>query len=100
MSTMSVRLPNSLHRQLRELAEREGVSMNQLVSSAVGEKLAALLTADYLEERAQQGSRRSYEAVLRKVQDAPPVVGDELPNKRMQQTRSAPSSKGRRRPRS
>ena len=99
MSTMSVRLPNSLHRQLRELAEREGVSMNQLISSAVGEKLAALLTADYLEERARQGSRHSYEAVLRKVQDGPPQVGDELP-KRMQQTRSAPSPKKRRRPRS
>jgi len=40
MSTLSVRLPTSLHRQLRELAEREGVSMNQLISSAVGEKLA------------------------------------------------------------
>jgi predicted HicB family RNase H-like nuclease len=34
MSTLSVRLPNSLHRHLRELAEREGVSMNQLISSA------------------------------------------------------------------
>jgi predicted DNA-binding ribbon-helix-helix protein len=100
MSTMSVRLPNSLHRQLRELAEREGVSMNQLISSAVGEKLAALLTADYLKERAQRGSRRRYDGVLRKVQDTPPVAGDELPNKRMQQTRSARSPKRKRRPRS
>ena len=100
MSTMSVRLPNSLHRQLRELAEREGVSMNQLVSSAVGEKLAALLAADYLEERARRGSRRRYDSVLRKVQDAPPVAGDELPNKRMQQTRTARIPKRTRRPRS
>ena len=99
MSTMSVRLPNSLHRQLRELAEREGVSMNQLISSAVGEKLAALLTADYLEERGQEGSRRRYEAVLRKVQDAPPAPGDEMPNK-MQPTRSARVSTTKRRPRS
>jgi hypothetical protein len=100
MSTMSVRLPNSLHRQLRELAEREGVSMNQLISSAVGEKLAALLAADYLEERATRGSRRRYDSVLRKVQDAPPVAGDELPNKRMQQTRTARIPKRTRRPRS
>ena len=100
MSTMSVRLPNSLHRQLRELAEREGVSMNQLISSAVGEKLAALLTADYLEERGQRGSRRRYDAVLRKVEDTPPVPGDKLPNKRMQQTRSARSPKKTRRSRS
>jgi hypothetical protein len=97
---MSVRLPNSLHRQLREVAEREGVSMNQLISSAVGEKLAALLAADYLEERATRGSRRRYDSVLRKVQDAPPVAGDELPNKRTLQTRSARSPKRTRRPRS
>ena len=32
MSTLSVRLPNSLHRHLRELAVREGVSMNQLIN--------------------------------------------------------------------
>ena len=82
MSTLSVRLPNSLHRQLRELAGREGVSMNQLISSAVGEKLAALLTVDYLQARAARGSRRAYEAALRKVRDIPPEEGDALPNKR------------------
>jgi predicted HicB family RNase H-like nuclease len=43
MSTLSVRVPASLHRNLRELAQREGISMNQLISSAVGEKLAALI---------------------------------------------------------
>jgi hypothetical protein len=80
MSTLSVRLPNSLHRQLRELAGREGVSMNQLISSAVGEKLAALLTVDYLQARATHGSRRAYEAVLRRVRDIPPEEGDALPN--------------------
>jgi hypothetical protein len=76
------------------------VSMNQLISSAVGEKLAALLAADYLEERAQRGSRRRYDSVLRNVRDAPPVAGDELPNKRMQQTRSAHKPRRKRRPRS
>lgn len=59
MSTMSVRLPNSLHRQLRELAEREGVSMNQLISSAVGEKLASLLTVEYLRERGGRASAQT-----------------------------------------
>jgi predicted HicB family RNase H-like nuclease len=57
MSTLSVRLPNSLHRQLRELAEREGVSMNQLTSSAVGEKLASLLTLEHLQQRADRGKQ-------------------------------------------
>src|SRR5512147_3055864 len=76
MSTLSVRLPNSLHRQLRELAEREGVSMNQLISSAVGEKLASLLTVDYLRERGAQGKRSAYDRVLRRVRNVRPQEGD------------------------
>src|SRR5438445_5111995 len=79
MSTLSVRLPNSLHRHLRELAEREGVSMNQLISSAVGEKLAALMTEDYL-ARASRGSRKVYEGVLRRVPDVPPEERDRRSN--------------------
>ncbi len=81
MSTLSIRLPNSFHRQLRELAVREGVSMNQLISSAVGEKLAALMTEDYL-VRARRGSRKAYAAVLRKVRDVPAEKGDTEPKKR------------------
>jgi hypothetical protein len=80
MSTLSIRLPNSLHQKLRELAVREGVSMNQLISSAVGEKLAALMAADYLQERAKRGGRKAYEAVLRKVRDVAPGESDALPN--------------------
>ena len=87
MSTLSVRLPTSLHRQLRELAEREGVSMNQLISSAVGEKLASLLTVDYLRDRGMQGKRSAYDRVLRRVRDVAPEESDALPNKGMKQTK-------------
>lgn len=96
MSTMSIRLPNSLHRQLRELARREGVSMNQLVSSAVGEKVAALMAMDYLEERAKLGSRRKYESVLRKVADREPEELDRLPDSSPQNSRSSAERKRRR----
>jgi hypothetical protein len=66
--------------------------MNQLISSAVGEKLAALMTEDYL-RRAKRGSRKAYEAVLGKVRDVPAEERDKLSNKRMQ----ARSAKARRR---
>lgn len=70
MSTLSVRSPTSLHRQLRELAERKGVSMNQLISSAAGEKLASLLTVEYLvpaddAESARRSKDRSESAAVR-----------------------------------
>lgn len=97
MSTMSIRLPNSLHRRLREIAKREGVSMNQLISSAVGEKVAALMNVDYLEERAKRGSRRKYEAVLGKVADREPDEFDRLPDSSHRQKPSSAKGKRRRR---
>jgi len=84
MSTLSLRLPTSLHRHLRVLAQREGVSINQLISSAVGEKVAALDTMEYLQERAKRGSRKAFEAVLGKVPDVEPPDFDRLPNQRLQ----------------
>jgi predicted HicB family RNase H-like nuclease len=38
MTAISLRLPESLHRIARELAEEEGVSMNQLITLALAEK--------------------------------------------------------------
>lgn len=78
MSTLSLRLPNSLHRQIRELAKREGVSINQLVTTAVAEKMAALMTVEYLAERAARGSRQAFDQVLARVPDVEPDEADRL----------------------
>ena len=67
MSTISLRLPESLHEKARELAKQEKVSINQFVATAVAEKLSALMTEEYMLARAKRGSRRKFEAVLRKV---------------------------------
>ena len=80
MSALSLRLPNSLHKQLRELARQEGVSINQLVNSAVAEKMAALMTVDYLRERAKRGSRQKFKAALSKVPDVEAQEADQLPS--------------------
>jgi hypothetical protein len=78
MSTLSLRLPDSLHKQIRELAKQEGISINQFIATAVAEKLSALMTEEYLEERGRRGSRRAYERVLTKAKDRSPDPGDEL----------------------
>ncbi|HVZ31923.1 MAG TPA: hypothetical protein VG963_05830, partial [Polyangiaceae bacterium] len=57
----------------------EGVSLNQLLSSAAAEKLAALMTEEYLAQRAKRSSRKKFDAALAKVPRVPPVTGDELP---------------------
>jgi HicB family len=79
MGALSLRLPESLHRKLGEVAEREGVSINQLISSAVAEKMSALMTEEYLEARAKRASRRKFEAVLAKVPDVEPDESDRVP---------------------
>lgn len=79
MSTISLRLPDSLHKQVRELARAEDVSINQLITTALAEKLSALMTVDYLRERGALGDRAAYDAVLGKVRDVRPDEGDEWP---------------------
>jgi len=79
MATLSLRLPESVHRELVRLAKAEGVSLNQLLSSAAAEKLAALMTERYLADRGLRATRAKFAAVLAKVPDAAPAPGDELP---------------------
>ncbi len=76
MSTISLRLPESLHKQLREFAQKEGISINQLAASALAEKMAALATSDDLKTRAERGSREKFEAALAQVPGDPPDLMD------------------------
>ncbi len=78
MSTISLRVPESLHKKVREIAKRDNVSINQFINSALAEKIAALLTQEYLDERAKRGSREKFERVLSKVPDVPPDERDRL----------------------
>jgi hypothetical protein len=90
MSTLSLRLPESLHRQLGEVAEQEGVSINQLINSAVGEKMSALWTEQYLSARAKRGNRKRFVAALSKVPNREPEPDDRLAapaNKPLQRSR-------------
>lgn len=78
MSTISLRLPNSLHKHVRELAKKENISINQFIATALAEKMSALLADEYLEKRAKRGSRRKFERALAKVRDTEPMEGDRL----------------------
>lgn len=93
MTALSLRLPNSLHARARELAEREGISLNQFVSTAVAEKLSALLTEEYLGARAKRGSRAAYLKALGKTPDPPPVAGDELRPRSRRRATSGPQKR-------
>jgi len=78
MSTISLRLPESLHRKVREIAKRENVSINQLISTALAEKLSALMTEEYLQERAKRGTEAKLRRALRRVKAREPMPVDQL----------------------
>lgn len=78
MSTLSLRLPDSLHQEVKSLARKEGMSINQFISSAVAEKMSALLTESYLKERALKGSKSAFLEVMSKVPDVDSSDRDKL----------------------
>jgi hypothetical protein len=78
MSTLSLRLPNSIHRHAKRFAEVEGISINQLISTAIAEKLSAIDTERYLAERASNASSAKFRRVLSKVPKVEPEPGDKL----------------------
>ena len=92
MSALSLRLPHSLHERARELAEREGISINQLIATALAEKMSALMTEEYLETRSRRGSRARYLRALAQVPDVEPEPYDRLDagasNKGLQPTKA------------
>ncbi|HNB53946.1 MAG TPA: toxin-antitoxin system HicB family antitoxin [Anaerolineales bacterium] len=78
MSTLTVRLPKSLHQKLKELSRAEGISINQFLATAAAEKMAALLTKDYLEAEGAKGKREDFENVLQAVPSVAPEEFDRL----------------------
>lgn len=90
MSSLSLRLPDSLHRKIRQLAEQDDISINQFIATAAAEKAAALLTVEYLEERGRRADPRLVDRILSRVPDVPPDPGDELPLRTRQPKRLQP----------
>ena len=78
MGALSLRLPESIHRHIREIAKAEGVSINQLISCAITEKISTIMTEEYLQKRADRANIKDMEDILNKVADRKPLKGDEL----------------------
>ncbi len=78
MSAISIRLPDSLHRKVKEVAQRDKVSINQMITLAVAEKLSALETEDYLGNRARKASKAKFRKALKKVSGKEPENRDRI----------------------
>ena len=78
MSALSLRLPNSLHNRLKTLSAKDHISINQFVSSAVAEKISALDTEEYIQQRAKRATRDKFLRALSRVPDREPIDEDKV----------------------
>jgi hypothetical protein len=78
MSTVTVEIPESLKRSIEALAVQEGYSLSQFLVTAAGEKLAVVLTTDYLKREAAAGRRADFDRYLAAVPDAAPTGSDRI----------------------
>jgi predicted transcriptional regulator len=67
MTTLSIRLPDSLHEIASQVAEQDHISLNQFIACAVSEKVAALTAEKYLLERASKASKQRFVETLAKI---------------------------------
>lgn len=78
METLSIRLPESIHRHIHEITRLEGVSIEQFISSAVTEKISAILTEEYIKTRANRADFEKVERILANVPDRETTAEDKL----------------------
>ena len=80
MTALTIRLPDSVHRKIKELAAQDGISVNQFIASAAAEKMASVMTLDHLRKEAALGRRADFLAVLDSAPAVQPSAGDEAVN--------------------
>lgn len=79
MSQVTLRLPDSLHRRARSLAERDHVSLNTMIATALAEKVATLETVEMLRRRGERGKGVAFAEAFAEVPDVEPPERDRLP---------------------
>ena len=77
MTTLTAQIPDSLARQVEELASRENVQIDHLVAIALASQVAGWETRNSIEQRAQRGDVAALQQILDRVPARPPLEGDE-----------------------
>lgn len=80
MTTIQIEVPEAIYKQAVELAEKESVPVERLVSLALAQALGAWRSESIITERAKRGSREKFLAVMAKASDVEPEEYDRLPD--------------------
>jgi hypothetical protein len=77
--TYPLRLSRSLKKAVERLSREDGTSINQFVATAVAEKVSALETARFFEDRRARADFKTFDKLMRRRGGQPPRQGDEAP---------------------
>lgn len=77
--TYPLRLPRSLKDAVVRLSRRDGTSINQFVATAVAEKVSALETARFFQNRKARADFKTFDKIIKRRGGEPPREGDEMP---------------------
>lgn len=78
MSNYPLRLPDHVMAEAKHLAEQNGTSLNQFLSSLIAERVGELRATANIRVRAERANPSAALAILTRVPDRPPLTGDEL----------------------
>jgi hypothetical protein len=77
--TYPLRLPRWLKEAVERLSKEQGTSINQFVTMAVVEKVSALQTARFFEDRKARANFKAFDKIMKRRGGQPPREGDEMP---------------------
>lgn len=78
MSTLEVKIPDLLFKQVNEVAAREKVSVDQIVSIALAAQVSASQARESISSRAKRVDWQKVDEILVRVPANPPIPGDEV----------------------
>jgi hypothetical protein len=80
MKTIEAQIPEPVLKQAQELAAREHIPLEQIISLAVTQAVGVWSNESYIALRAKMASREKFLDALNQVPDVEPPDYDRLPN--------------------
>ncbi|BCM93104.1 hypothetical protein IAD21_04992 [Abditibacteriota bacterium] len=78
MKTLQLRLPDGIHSQIKQLAQQEGVSLNQFLVVAASNEAVRQETRDFFRRASSEYDAKAFASALDSIPDAPIIEGDEI----------------------
>ncbi len=67
MSSITIKIPEYLRKQVEKLSNEEGISIDQFFTTAVSEKISVIKEIDYISNRAKRASDEKFEEVMKQI---------------------------------